>query len=240
MIKDKHIATLNNLKVHFFKSILITIDIDIFLVKDFIKKNDLQGVTKIIEQKMFYDYAINRQDYGRHQELIKETLSIEYEKINLRDDSKKIATIFLDEIRFNKEREQLLYMGKKGLMSLCFIVNPYIETYESNWRIIQEFTDKNFIIKDLIEDKGDFYFLFQRIDIYDSASESNIIESPLIKAEYFVLYIFKKAKRASIALDEFINLFEYNTQKEYNEIKYYFFEILKESLFHKHIIKYTK
>jgi len=226
--------SLEILKIYFSKSIKIAEYLGHSIFEDFHKnlKNNTSNIDTI---NSFYISSKKRKDYSHNRELIVESLEIEYEKIALKDNHISINKIALHEQKINAQRENLMHLNVNEIKIKKFVVNPSVKTYESYWPIISDNID--YILNNNVEkSKGDFFFLYQKIGMFDALSQNNILEFQLTKYEYFIIQLFDNYKTADLAFKEFISVFEYNNQKEFKQIEKIFFKILKEMIYKKFII----
>jgi len=222
---------------HFYKTIIITDKLGYQLVQDFIKIYDLDNVSDKQLFNLFYKFSYERIHNEDHKELVQEVLAVEYEKIKLKSNSRTIKKIALQEKELNIKRERILYLNEKEISKKKFIVSSFVNYYESFWKFIwDEATDNFNILENLAQPKGDYYFLYQKTGIYDEVSLNNILEFPINKYDYFLLQIFEEPKEVDTAMSEFIEVFDYDTQNEYLELKKQATSMIKNLIFRKFIV----
>ncbi len=229
---------MQELLIHFYKSILIANKLGYKFLKEF---NEIYNLSNIKKDKeifsLFKEYSIKRIQNNIKKELIEEIIMIEYEKVILKDNFKVINEISACEKRFNIHREEILSFYKEKELKEKFRISPFIKYYESFWEWFETDEANFFTILDNINcPKGNYFFLFKKIGIYDEISQSNILEFPLNKFNYFLLRIFEEPMTIYDATKKFMKGFDFDSEIEFLELKKQTSLMLKIMIFNKFII----
>lgn len=233
--RKKRKSMSNNLEVAFPRYTALVQHLGLTLIKEF-KEFAPGNVQKHENYEVFHEYAISREDYGVHSELVREVLSIEYEKIKLKDNPDTIRKISKYEKKWNEKRDEIFSLSIIDFMGLTLTASPLAKTYESNWEIVSVYPSSSYVTTNVSKEKNDFYFLFQRIGILDRLSQNNIVEYPLDRFEYVIFELFENSKSVSSALGEFVLLFDCDAPDERKEIEKRYLKIVKSAVFRKFLI----
>lgn len=203
--------------------------------------NELSSIaaTRDSDAIVFFAEAMSTHDIILHHDasdLIREIISIEFDKYMLRDSKEVAAEIAQKERIFNKEREVLLTTQKDNLNQLDFVMNPFVQIYMSDYKIIWDVTKDEFMLADNIgQPESEHYYVFQRIDIFDP-HQSNILEFPLTQYECYILQLFSAPTGFQDGLLAFKDVFDYETTKEEQVIENNFKNIMNYFIYHKFLI----
>lgn len=169
---------------------------------------------------------------------LKEIFAIEKEKLVLRDSKKTVKLIFCKEKFLNEHREKLLFLPFEKLKDISLVVNPMIETYESDWKWHEREAFQNlFDIKhNLTINRGDYFFLLEKTGTFDVLLDTNVFEFPLTEYQYFLLRLFNKPKKVKIVLKDFYKFFDIKNFTENIEFCTLTEKIIKELVFRRFIV----
>ncbi|MEM6718719.1 MAG: hypothetical protein AAF611_05375 [Bacteroidota bacterium] len=189
---------------------------------------------------VFFAESLSTHEIILHHEssdLIREIISIEFDKYMLRDTSEKVVEIAQKERIWNTEREVLLTTQKDLLKELDFVMNPFVTIYMSDYKIIWDVTKDEFMLKDNIgQPESEHYYVFQQIDLFDP-NQSNILEFPLTQYECYILQLFKELLGFQEALSAFKNIFNYETAEEQQVIETNFRDIINYFIYKKFLVR---
>jgi hypothetical protein len=224
---------MNNLNTIFHK----TITIATILEHDILHSFSLKTSNQAEMNQAFYQHTQQCFQKSEHLEMITQILDIEQEKFALSDTiDEKIQS---DYSNYNLEREHILQLDATQLKKITLQQSSYIECYASNWKFVflNEVDQKQSLKKILEFPKDEYYFVFQRIDVFDAILQSNILEFDLTKYEYYVLQLFEETKSIESAIHEFIAVFDVKSKEEFNSLTREATRIIKFLIFRKFIVK---
>ncbi|XLS28751.1 DUF6734 family protein [Flavobacteriaceae bacterium M23B6Z8] len=170
--------------------------------------------------------------------MLEEIYSIEQEKLRIKDRESDLKLIFDQEIAWNVERDRILNLNFEAITKLRFMVNPYMEVYESYWEwIVRESEFREFVLEEVIaEEASEFYFGFERCGTYDAVTDSNIFEFPLTEFQYIIMRLFEETSDTGEVLASFYAMFEVTTELEDKELKDKVEKILKQLIYRRCIV----
>ncbi|WP_340064283.1 hypothetical protein [Ascidiimonas aurantiaca] len=173
-----------------------------------------------------------------HSRLFQEILSIEKEKLVLRNPKSRLNKIFEQEIIQCAKRDILLKDGINYIKQEQLYLNPAIEIYESDWRwIVRESEAKRFDISELIETPpGNYYFLFEKCGTFDECTDTNVFETPLTQLQYLFLRLFEEENQVAEVLKKFYSVFEVDTPSEQAELDIQTEKILNMCIYRRFLI----
>lgn len=225
---------MNNLNIIFHKTITIATMLEHNILNSFSLKTFNQSEMN----QAFYQHTQQCFQESEHLEMITQILDIEQEKFELSDTQidKKIQS---DYSKYNLEREHILQLEVTQLKKITLQQSPYIECYASNWKFVflNEIDQKQSLQRILEFPKDEYYFVFQRIDVFDDVLQTNILEFQLTKYEYYVLQLFQETATIEKVMDDFIAVFEVETDEEFISLTREVTRIIKFLIFRKFIIK---
>jgi hypothetical protein len=224
---------MENLIPLFHKTITIANILQPDVLKDFTPKDTNQ--TEIHQE--FYQHTKQQFQASEHSEMITQILDIELEKFAL--SSKQIdEKIHSDYARYNLERETILQLDETALNGVTLQQNPYVECYAANCKfvILNETDQAQLFAKILDFPKDEYYFIFQRTDVFDPVLQTNVLEFQLTKYEYYVLQLFQDTATVEKVMDAFIDVFEVETEEEFNSLKQEATRIIKFLIFRKFLV----
>lgn len=228
---------IDKLRVAFPKTMKLSEYLGLSLTDHFTKKLESEPLSKVDFYKLFYEYVMATKANGDDSALLEEVLSIEYEKTKLKDSPETIAKISKQEKKWNAKRNEIFNMPITDFMELALTKSPLVKKYESDWEIVSNFLSDWYVTTNILKEKSDFYFLFQRIGVFDKLSQNNIIEYPLDRFEYIVLQLFENSTTIGAALDDFLAFFDCNAQDDFIEVERRYLIIVKSAIFRKFLVQ---
>ena len=223
-----------DLAIHFERSIRILNALKYDLLAKFESEGGFNFEDPI---HAFYHFSLQSVEGIKKKELIKEILKIEFEKAKLRDNKIDTVKIALKELKTIYQMDELLSGNDVSILCQIYSINPLVTVFESDWRfILGQESEKFDIIINLSQPKSNFFFLFQRIGIYDYIADTNVLEFELNKYECLLIRIFETPKTARKAILEFMNMFEYDHKNELEELTNQSLGMIKYLIFRRFIV----
>lgn len=229
---------MNNLHTFFHKTIAIAKILRKDVLQDFSTEANQQQ-TDIHEA--FSKHTQDLFQQSEHLALIRQILEVEQEKFSLRDTklpeiSKEILSNYAT---YNQNIDRLLSLSTNNLKEVILQQNPYIESYSTDWKFVflNETDQENLFDKILKIPKDEYYFLFQRTDVFDHILQTNVMEFHLTKYEYYVLQLFQERNHVQNVMDEFIAVFEVETEAQLQTLMKEITRIVKFLIYRKFIVQ---
>ncbi|WP_430409660.1 hypothetical protein [Kordia sp.] len=224
---------MNNLNIIFHKTITIATILEHDLLHSFLWNASDQVETN----EAFYQHTLRCFQGSKHLEMITQILTIEQEKFALSDpiDEK----ILCEYSNYNLEREIILQLPLVALKKIKLQQSTYISCYASDWKFVFfNETDQGQLLNKILEfPKDEYYFVFQCIDVFDDVLQTNVLEFHLTKYEYYILQLFEKTKSVASVMDDFIAVFDVESEEELNSLVREMTRIIKFLIFRKFIVK---
>mgnify|MGYP003113432124 CR=1 FL=1 len=212
----------------------LSIDSHLFLNRlSFAEKGNF---LKIETEPIWGEKKLTRLNHKR----LNEIFSIEQEKYFLRDNIYYVKEIRKIEISQSKIRSIILNKPFSDLLKIKFVLNPFVSTYESDWKwIVRHSYTEVFNLKNILDvNEKDYYFLFKRTGVYDSSLGTNILEFPLSDCSYFLLRLFESPNSLMKASARFLRQFELVPEDEKKQIQSLTESLITELMFRMFIIPY--
>lgn len=229
---------MNNLHHIFHKTITIATVFGYDLMRSFSCK-DNSSQTKI--NHAFIQYTLQQFQSSEQLEMMQQILEVEQEKFSLRNnDSTQIdSKIGSEYANFNRDREHLLLLSLEDLKNVSLQQNQYVACYASDWKFVFINETDNTELLDKIQEfpKGEYYFVFQQTDVFDTILQTNVLEFHLTKYEYYMLQLFEEASSVKTIMNDFFEVFEIETEAQMNSLLKEATRIIKFLIYRKFIVR---
>ncbi|WP_340199018.1 lanthionine synthetase LanC family protein [Ascidiimonas sp. W6] len=232
----------SHLRVPYFITLKIAENLNLDLVKEFsVNYNeDLYKKTNPLKSFYFFTKALLKKANMHGANLLKDILRLEYKKIKLQKSMKSLALLEMEDLVQVAQRDVFLTLDEAHLLNTELILNKNLLLVKTKWKwIVDEFElfmDLFDPTENMNKDTSVNYAVLKVTSQYDTKRKTYIHEKSLSEYQYIILDLFEYPVTVIEVIEEFLTLFEINTDAELQSVKKMVLDIVEEAIFDRFLV----